>query len=207
MTFASFLKALKSMWGTAVAAAAAGPVILWISDVEPPWPTGADKIATLFCAVAVLLAYIVSRALADQHESPVGKRRNRGVRLPTIIGATFLILGLLGATGYLWAYSTFVVTDSIEIQSNIKLVHIVVGLHVRQDIQVNGRTNLELLRDHLYVPESVWTQDSLRWARMVLLTTFCSTFFLLTFGAAVLASLDVRQSHEKQQPQSPDGAT
>src|SRR5712692_10630124 len=97
MTFASFLKAFKSMWGTAVAAAAAGPVILWISDVQPPWPTGADKIATLFCAVAMFLAYIVSRALADQHESPVGKRGGRSVRLPAIIGATFLILGLLGA--------------------------------------------------------------------------------------------------------------
>lgn len=194
MTFASFLKALKFMWGTAVAAAAAGPLILWISGLEPPWPPGAGKIATLFSAVAVLLAYPASRALANRHESLVDKRRNRGVRSPAIIGAIFLILGLLGAISYLWAYSTFVVTDLIETPSHIKVIRIVVGSDVRRGIQANGKTNLELLQEHLYDPESVWTRDSLRWARTVLLTTFCSTFFLLTFGTAVLASLNVRAS-------------
>ncbi len=196
MIFAHFIKAFKSMWSGAAAAAAAGPIILWISDLDPPWPPGsATKVTTLFCVVAVILAYALSLTLAEKHIRTNSKHKFIRKQLPNIIGSAFLSIGLLAGIAYLWLYSEVVVTDTIYTQPRNIIVRKVVGYQVRNGINVNATTNnLVLLQDALYDEEKVWTADSLQKARIHLLTTFLLTFFSLTLGSAILASRSVDKS-------------
>lgn len=188
MTFSHFIKRFKSMWGGAVIAATAGPAILWLSGLDPPWPPGsASKIATLFCAVAAIMAYTMGNALADKKlkilkEYSFFRRQSHG-----IVGTAFLITGLVMGIAYLWIYSSVVVADTVQIQSKNVIVRKVVGKETRNGIHAEGKTKLDLLRDHLYEEDRVWTAGSLKAARMTLLGTFLITFFSITFGTAILA--------------------
>ena len=71
MMFNNFINILKSFWGGAAAVAVAGPLILWGSELDPPWPPGnASRITTLFCATAVILAYALGRTLGNLEKPP-----------------------------------------------------------------------------------------------------------------------------------------
>jgi multisubunit Na+/H+ antiporter MnhB subunit len=181
MSPTQFLVSFKSVWGGAVVAATAGPLGLWAMDLEPPWPPSVGKVATLFCAVAVLLAYVVSRSFAPRSE------RAKTVRL---IAITLLAVGLTAILAYLWAYSHYVVTDSIERSGRTEIIRMIVGSTLRPGIEPGTATQLDLLRDNLYDPEAVWTRQSISTARMILLISFVLSFFMLTFGAALLAPLE-----------------
>jgi hypothetical protein len=188
MTFSQFIKLFKSMWGGAVIAATAGPSVLWLSGLDPPWPPGsASKIATLFCAVAAIMAYALGNALSDNKlkifkNNSFLKRQSHG-----IVGTVFLMVGLIMGIAYLWTYSSVVVADTIQIQSKNVVVRKVVGDEIRDGVITDGKTKLDLLRDHLYEEDRVWTPESLKAARMTLLTTFLTTFVCITFGTAILA--------------------
>jgi hypothetical protein len=195
MTFLKFLKAFRSIWGGAALAAAGGPIILWASELDPPWPpNSASKITTLFCAVAILLSYFINRVLAEKQQLLNSKHRFVVKQLSGVIGSIFLVIGLLFGGAYLWIYGKFVVTDTIQTKNNILIVRKVVGDKVRKGINSETTTNIDLLRDHLYDEEAIWTADSLQKARMSLLVTFSLTFFSITFGTAMLATMDQPQS-------------
>ena len=181
MSLADFFGSFKSVWGGAAVAATAGPLGLWALDLEPPWPSSAGKVATLFCAVAVLLAYVVSRSITP---------RSKGAKKLRVIAPATLALGLIAIVGYLWAYGRYVVTDSIDRGGRTEIIRMIAGSELRPGIQAGTATQLDLLRDHLYEPEAVWTPQSISTARMLLLLSFVLSFFMLTFGAALLAPLD-----------------
>ncbi|HME44995.1 MAG TPA: hypothetical protein VKF36_18020 [Syntrophorhabdales bacterium] len=195
MTFTHFIKTFRSMWGGAAAAAAAGPVILWVSELDPPWPpNNATKVTTLFCAVALILAYVSSRTLKQVAGQTVSRRELIKKKSPYIIGSAFLMIGLIFGIAYLWIYSKVVVTDTIHLQSRTVVIRKVVGTDTKAAIAANATSNIELLQNALYDEEKVWTADSLLNARMSLLTTFIFTFFSLTFGTALLASVSADES-------------
>lgn len=189
MNPSQFFGSFKSVWGGAVVAATAGPLGLWALDLQPPWPSSAGRVATLFCTVAILLAYIVSRSLAGggKRDAGPGSKRARKARW---IAIAMLSLGLATAIGYLWAYERFVVTDSIERGGRTEIIRTIVGSELRQGIDAGSATQLDLLRDNLYDPEAVWTSRSIGNARLMLLTSFVLMFFMLTFGAALIAPLE-----------------
>lgn len=192
MTFVQFLRAFKSLWGGAAIAAASGPLILWASELDPPWPPGsASKIAALFCAAALMLTYIFVHSLADERERTKKRGRTRINQLSYLAGFAFLMIGLAMLIAYLWIYSTAIVADTIQTPPGHNvIVRKIVGDTVREGVIVDGKSNLDLLRDHLYEEDRIWTEESLRKARMSLLTTFLLAFFFLTFGAALLASMN-----------------
>jgi len=188
MTFSHFIKQFKSMWGGAVIAATSGPAILWLSGLDPPWPPGgASKIATLFCAVAAIMAYALGNTLVDKNPKISKKYSFLKKQSHRIVGTAFLTIGLAMGIAYLWIYSSVVLADTIQIQSKNVIVRKVVGNEIRNGIHAEGKTKLDLLRDHLYEEDRVWTADSLKAARMTLLGTFLITFFSITFGTAILA--------------------
>jgi multisubunit Na+/H+ antiporter MnhB subunit len=180
MKLAEFFESFKSVWGGAAVAAAAGPLGLWAMDLEPPWPPSVGKVATLICTVAVLLAYIVSRSFAP---------RSKRAQKTRLIAMGMLVLGLIAILGYLWAFGRYIVTDSIERGGRTEIIRTIVGSELRPGVEP-GATPVDLLRDNLYDAEAVWTPQSISTARMALLLSFVLSFFLLTFGAALLATLE-----------------
>lgn len=179
MKIAEQLASFKSVWAAAAVAAGAGPLGLWAADLEPPWPAQVGKVATLFCAIAILIAFF-ARGSARKGAPSSGAR---------IVGIALLVLGALGVAGYLWAYSRYVVLDSIERGGRAEIVRSVIGSELRPGLEAAARssTNLELLRDSLYEPEQVWTSESVNAVRLGLAASFVAGFVLLTAGAALLA--------------------
>jgi hypothetical protein len=179
MKITEYFASFKSVWGGAAIAAGAGPLGLWVADLEPPWPTAVGKVATLFCAIAILIAFFV------RPEASKKKRSSRG----RAVGIALLVFGAVGVMGYLWAYSRYVVLDSIERAGRTEIIRIVIGSELRPGMQEEAAqtTNLDLLRDSLYEPEQVWTSDSVNSVRLILAASFVLSFVSLTAGAAVLA--------------------
>jgi hypothetical protein len=198
MTFGAFLRSFKSLWGLGAAAAAVGPLTLVASDLEPPWPAGAGTLATLFCVVAILLAFALRRRMLSSASLLRGRAARGsatgGDRRLALLGAALLILGLAASLGYLWAYSTFVVTETRINGAREQSLRFVVGGELRSDVADVGKSKHDLLLDYASDPEAVWTAESLRSARLFLLTAFLLTFFLLTFGAALLTPATPRRA-------------
>ncbi|MBI1686161.1 hypothetical protein [Caulobacter hibisci] len=178
MKLTDYLSSFKSIWAAAAIAAGAGPLGLWAADLEPPWPTSAGKVATLFCAVAILTTFFAN-ASTDRPD-----RRRRG-----LAGVALLVLGSCGVAGYLWLYSQFVVQDSIELGGRSEVVRAIVGSELRPELRAEAEhvTNLDLLRDALYDPEQVWTPRSVNQMRLSLLAAFVLGFVAMTLGAGLLA--------------------
>jgi hypothetical protein len=191
MKIADFFESFKSLWVAAAVAAGAGPLGLWVADLEPPWPASAGKVATLFCAIAILISFFVGPAVRDSENGASAGRqekRGRGVR---IAGITLLVLGAVGVFAYLWAFGRYVVQDSIERRGRTEIIRTVIGTELRPGMDdVSGFTNRDLLRDSLYDPEKVWTSESVNTVRQLLAGSFVLSFVLLTFGAALLARVE-----------------
>lgn len=178
MKLAEHLNSFKSVWAVAALAAGAGPLGFWTAELEPPWPPSVGKVATLFCAIALIVVFTV-RPARGRHQN---ERRRRA-------GLVLLGLGVLGITGYLWAYSRYVVVDSVETGAGDRTIRLVVGTQLRPGLaeEAQGTTNLEMLRDRLYEPEQVWTSASVQNTRLGLAALFIAGFVLLTGGSALLA--------------------
>lgn len=87
------VESLKSAWGVVTAAAVAGPLPLWTSDLQPPWPSGSTVVATTVCATAIWLAFRLKS---------MGRRQS----VPKILGFADLIVGLVLGALYFGARST-----------------------------------------------------------------------------------------------------
>lgn len=193
MKIGEYFESFKSLWGVAAVAAGAGPLGLWVADLEPPWPSAAGKVATLFCAIAILIAFFVGPAGSAGGRKRKGGKKKSGVRYAAI---ALLVVGSCGVISYLWAYGRYVVTDSVQRGGRTEIIRMVVGTELRPGLDASQTTKLELLRDNLYDPEEVWTSESVNNTRQLLVVWFVLSFFLLTFGAALLAKLGRETSTE-----------
>ena len=65
------------IWGLAVICAIAGPLLLWMPNLQPPWPEGSHVIAAVLAIVAGILSILIARYFLEQ---PVESRgSNAGV--------------------------------------------------------------------------------------------------------------------------------
>jgi hypothetical protein len=180
VTFLDFLSAFKSFWGAAATAAAAGPIMMWATKLDPPWPPDdVGKIATIFCAVALILAFVMATRLKE--------------RAMFVAAITSLVLGLGLVIVYLSLYSLYVEKDSIEYRvgaasPTVTTFRLVVGTEQLHEVR-ERLSNLELLQNHQFEPETIWTATSLRNTRISLFVSYVLSFTLLTFGAGLLAPL------------------
>lgn len=180
MSLDDFLKSFKSTWGAVTAAAAAGPLLMWTKELQPPWPEGVSPIASLFCAIAILVGYALSRLLTTPHTDRRAEHRL------LLAGSTCLLLGLVSAAIYLWAYSSRVVSETMIVRGGEATVRFVIGTELLPNLVHSEAPDIERLRDYLYEPALIWTAASLRTSRLILLASFLVTFFLLTLGSCLL---------------------
>ena len=181
MNIADWAKSFKSVWGAGVLVATAGPLGLMVPELYPPWPEHSYVIAVIFAAVAGIVSFTAGVAYAQQ---PGTLRKGQ-----TVFALACLALGLISFIWYFSAYSTRVVSEPQMIGTEQHQLRFVVGTEIRPGVDTKqDADDLELLRDNQYTPERVWTSESLRRSRFLLLTTFVSAFFLLTVGMGLLAT-------------------
>jgi hypothetical protein len=164
------LEGLKSAWGMTMAAVAAGPLALWQTDLQPPWPEGSTIVSTTACAAAIWLALVIN----------AGVRRQVHLRVTSV---AVLVAGLVLGGTYFWAYGHYVVTLDV----GPRVLRVVIGDEIRPGVSLKDKTLHETLDDSLWQPEKTWTESSLRFSNGCLLATFVGSFFCLTLGSALVA--------------------
>jgi hypothetical protein len=181
MQIDDFTKAFKTVWGAGVVVAVAGPLGLFVPDLYPPWPDNSHLIGVVFCAVAAVVSFTVGVGYAQR---PATKRT-----VQTAVAIACAVIGLASLIAYFMAYSTRVVVEPQMIGKEQRELRFVVGTQMRADVDKTASgVPLELLRDNQYSPEKVWTPESLRNSRFLLLITFVTAFAMLTFGMGLLAT-------------------
>jgi uncharacterized membrane protein (Fun14 family) len=160
--------------------ATAGPLALFVPDLYPPWPENSHLIGVLFCAVAAVASFSVGLGYAHQPKSRS--------KVQTAVATVCLQLGLASLIGYFFAYSTRVVVETQIVGKDQHQLRFVVGTVKRAGVDSATTDDLELLRDNQYSPERVWTPESVRFSRVLLLVTFIAAFSMLTFGMGLLAT-------------------
>lgn len=181
MTIGDFAKAFKTLWGAGVAVAVAGPLGLFVPDLYPPWPENSHIIGVLFCAVAAVVSLTLGVGYAQRPENKQ--------TLQTAVAIVCLVIGLASLLAYFMANSTRVVEEQQMVGKKAHQLRFVVGTQLRSDVdQTMGSDARELLRDNQYDPEKIWTAESLRNSRFLLLITFVTAFAMLTFGMGLLAT-------------------
>jgi hypothetical protein len=181
MNIADWAKSFKSVWGVGVLIATAGPLGLLVPDMYPPWPDHSYLIGVIFCAISAIVSFTVGVGYAHQPGA--------SSKVQTAIALACLVLGLTSLISYFLIYSTRVVVETQVIGAEQHLLRFVVGTEMRADMDKStDGDNLELLRDNQYSPERIWTPESLRYSRFLLLITFVTAFSMLTVGMGLLAT-------------------
>ena len=180
MKIGDWAKSFKSIWGAGVLIATAGPLGLLVPDLYPPWPDHSYLIGVIFCAVTAIVSFAIAVSYAHQ---PIFQK------VQTALALASLALGLTSLIWYFSAYSTRVVVETQVVGAEQHQLRFVVGTEIRADVDKTADLNdLELLRDNQYSPERVWTSESLRTSRFLLLITFVTAFSMLTFGMSLMAT-------------------
>jgi hypothetical protein len=177
----------RSSWsvsGFALVLAATGPLLLWLPDLQPPWPEGSQMIATLLCVVVAMLA----AALAKQFQSAATRAGADRQRSRVLLGAGTgaIVLGLISGISYLAAFNQYVVSEQQSVGGEVRTVRVVIGNQLRPDVDANERP-VRLLQESGYEAERVWTRESLLRTRLHVFISFAATFVALTAGLALLA--------------------
>jgi flagellar biogenesis protein FliO len=184
MLASDYLQALKSLWGLGFAATIVGPLALWVPNLQPPWPEGSQVITAVFCIVAAILSFVVSRSLSERStmSSPhFGKKK-----LVRILGSLALVLGLVSGIAYLVAFDLYVKSQSQQIGNEVRQIRIVIGTELREELRGTVEEPLQLLQDNGYNPERIWTRESLLRTRFQVFSSFLAMFLLITFGIGLL---------------------
>jgi hypothetical protein len=147
----------------------------------PPWPDNSHIIGVIFCAVAAVVSFTVGVGYA--------RRPRTKSKFQAAVATVCLLLGLASLLGYFLAYSTRVVVETQVVGNEQRQLRFVVGTERKADVdKTRSEDDLEFLRDNQYSPEKIWTLESLRYSRLLLLVTFVTAFSLLTFGMGLLAT-------------------
>jgi TIR domain-containing protein len=184
MISGSYRRSYRYVSGFALVLAATGPLMLWVPDLQPPWPESSQMIATLFCAVVAILAAAWARQFRSAVTRAGAERQRSRVLLGAATGA--IVLGLISGISYLVAFNQYVVSEEQTVGGEVRTVRVVIGSQLRPDVDANERP-LRLLQESGYEPERVWTRESLIQARLRVFITFVATFVALTAGLALLA--------------------
>ncbi len=164
-------------------------------------------IAVVFCIMAVIPSVSIARYFLGQ---PTGSRSGSTQRRPLIglwIGATAIAFGLSCGVYYLIAFNRYVVVDFQNIAGEARPIRIVIGTELRGDLENARERPLQLLQEHGYDAESVWTRDSILNARFRVFASFVATFVFLTAGLALLATITLRRAAGRRDPRPDAPAT
>jgi hypothetical protein len=173
VSFTTYLKSFKSRWGLAFGVAATVAGVLPLISMAPPWPDEDGKAAfalsTLACVGGVTLGYY----------API---KSRKAELRWGMGALAFSANVALAYGYM--LSTHVYPFEQVVNGRHETHRVVVGAGVRYPGDAN-KTKAELI--HLYgFDGAAWTENSLAFARLGLLGSYCLFFSAFTFGFGVL---------------------
>lgn len=178
-------RSYRSVSGFALVLAATGPLLLWVPDLQPPWPESSQTIATIFCVVVAILAAAWARQFRSAVPRAGAERQRSRVLLGAGTGA--IVLGLIFGISYLVAFNQYVVSEQQTVGGEVRTVRVVIGSQLRPEVDANERP-LQLLQESGYEPERVWTRESLLQTRLRVFISFAATFVALTAGLALLAA-------------------
>ena len=184
MLATDYLQSLKSLWGVGFAATILGPLALWVPNLQPPWPQGSQMITAVFCIVAAILSFVLSRSLSERSKSSAPHRAK--AKPLRILGSFALVLGLAAGVGYLIAFNLYVIPQNQQIGKEVREIRIVIGTQLREELRGTVEEPLQLLQDNGYDPERIWTRESLLRARFLVFSSFLAMFLLITFGIGLL---------------------
>ena len=180
------LRSYRSWWGLAVICAIAGPLLLWMPNLQPPWPEGSHVIAAVLAIVAGILSILIARYFLSNRSKPARARRPM---FALGIGAAAAVTGLVCGVYYLILFNRHVIVDSQTINGEERQIRIVIGAELRGDLDNPGERPLQLLQEHGYEPERIWTRASIVSARLLIFGDFVAAFVFLTTGLALLATI------------------
>lgn len=187
MRFGDYLRSFQSLWGIGVAVTVAGPLALWVPNLQPPWPEGSQMITTISCIIVAILSFSLSREFLARTSGKSPSRVKR-ISLITAVSWGALVLGLTCGIAYLRAFNLYVVSDQQQVGTEARVVRIVIGTELRSEFRKTAEP-LELLRDNGYDPERVWTRDSLLRARFLVFAFFAGMFMSITLGLGLLTAV------------------
>jgi hypothetical protein len=167
---------IRGWWIFGTAAAGAGPLALWTVDLYPPWPSASRSvvvITTISCAVGAIAAW---------NFRFTNKQRRRMSTLALLAGTAF-------ALAYLATYSLFVCAKEQLVGGQPVQRRWIIGYSLRDDYAGSQAPCGDLLALGEFQPENIWTATSLTFARLSVLTSFCSAFVFLTIGVTMLGGV------------------
>lgn len=175
-----FARQYRAVWSLGAVFGLAGPLAMWRASLDPPWPSEARWVAVLMCGVTAVMAYLAAQSSGTR--GATGKHAQETRRKRARIAAGALLLGMLTSLAYLYQLGLSVVEETQPSAEGDRHIRVVAGSERMPELRDDRRSDLDVLRDHLYRPEEVWTATSLLRSRMSLLALYVLAFCLLTLG-------------------------
>lgn len=179
-TLSSFANSFKSGWGVVSLGLAAGPLVALGAELQPPWPQGSAAISIILSASALFLAFARLRVGARS-----GRRNQRNFLRE---GSAAIILGIILLATYLFLNSQYVIDEKRSSGGTEESIRIVIGTNRLPQLAEVKSSDINLLRDHLYQPDEIWTNSSLTFVRLLLIFTFGFSFASLSYGTALISA-------------------
>lgn len=166
--FSDYVSGFKSGWGALAAAAAAGPVVLFLTDLAPPWPNesgaAAGALGTFSTISGLLFAYL---------DGGSGKRWRRRAILSVGSAVAFALL-------YIACWSVTVVEVPQRTAESDVLRRFVIGFAEHPE----GLSPADAIRT--YGPDEAYPRMSLLAGRVSLLASWMAIFLSLSYGFGLL---------------------
>jgi hypothetical protein len=154
---------------------------MWRASLDPPWPAEARWVAVLMCAVTAVIAYVLAQnGVSRRDGSKTAQQKLR--RKHALLASGTLLLGMFAALAYIYEYESSVLEELQPSAQGSRQIRVVKGAERMPELKADPHSDLEVLQDHLYRPEEVWTSSSLLRLRMYLLGLYLAAFCLLTLG-------------------------
>ena len=144
---------------------------------------------TLFSAVGIILGFLLVKIFMIDLEVLTKNKILAKLKKLFISAVISFCLGLLAGIFYIYSYGCYVISIE-QLKGNEEVImRVMVGNEIKKDIRPEGRSEKELLMDYQLDSERIFTPNSLRNARVILLVSFALTFFLLNLGMSIVVSV------------------
>lgn len=124
--------------------------------------------------------------LTTEQSAALWKRATRR-RRAIAMGIGCIAVSILCSSFHYSSYSTFVWEQPRTIQGRQQILRRVIGSEKQPGLEDAAGSDTELLKNHNYDSDQVWTPQSVRSARLQVFGSFLLMFFLLTLGLATLS--------------------